>query len=63
VCRALVGSQRDQARTVGGGNSADGPGQDLSVNDLGCSFLTGVSVRRALNDQLRTGTDKGNLTV
>ena len=37
----------------------DGPLSDLAVDGLGRLFV----VRGTLNDQLRTGTDKGNLTV
>jgi hypothetical protein len=59
VCRALVGSPGTQLGLFGG-QPLDGLGQDLVVDDLGCSSR---GVRRTLNNRLRTGTDKGNLTV
>lgn len=59
MCRALAGSLGTQLG-LSGGQLLDGPGQDLAVDGLGCSSR---GVRRTLNNQLRTGTDKGNLTV
>lgn len=47
---------RDYPRLFG---AEGGPGPELGVEGLGM----GSPVRRALNNQLRTGTDKGNLTV
>lgn len=44
-----------------GGQLLNGPGEDLLVEGLGC-FLT-EAFWRTLNNRLRTGTDKGNLTV
>ena len=59
MCRALAGSLGTQLGLLGG-QLLGGPGQDLGVDGLGCSSR---GVRRTLNNQLRTGTDKGNLTV
>ena len=56
--RALVGSLGTRLGLLGGNLWVD-LAQDLGVDGLGC--LRGV--RRTLNNQLRTGTDKGNLTV
>jgi hypothetical protein len=60
VRRALVGSSGTQLGLLGG-QLLSGPGQDLAVDDLGLPLTGGV--RRTLNNRLRTGTDKGNLTV
>ena len=59
MCRALVGSPGTQLGLLGG-KPLGGLGQDSGVDSLGCSSR---GVWRTLNNRLRTGTDKGNLTV